>query len=92
MTSPNVPRNAYTASPEQHPHLIIGSLQLLFWIFFRRSAWENHLQRIDPTLDSDSKIKRRLRWQNPDFWKLLIQAFLVMEYSALPTRQTTQSH
>src|SRR4028119_2333582 len=45
MTSPNVPRNAYTDSPEQHPNLILGSLQLLFWIFFRPSAWRNHLKR-----------------------------------------------
>ena len=45
MTSPNVPRNAYTNEPEKHPNLILGSLQLLFWLFFRPSAWQNYLKR-----------------------------------------------
>src|SRR4028119_162965 len=78
MTSPNVPPNAYTDSPEQHPSLILGSLQLLFWLFFHPSAWQNHLKRIDPALDRESNSKRGLRWQNPALWKLLIQAFLVL--------------
>ncbi|MDQ2097944.1 MAG: AAA family ATPase [Tychonema bourrellyi B0820] len=42
---PNVPRNAYTDSPEQDSNLILGSLQLLFWLFFHPSAWRNHLKR-----------------------------------------------
>ena len=75
---PNVPRNAYTDSPEQHPNLILGSLQLLFWLFFRPLAWKNHLKRIDPALEIESKSQRRLRLQNPALWKLLIQAFLVL--------------
>src|SRR4028118_968340 len=78
MTSPNVPRNAYTNAPEQHPNLILGSLQLLFWLFFRPSAWQKHLKRMDPALDTQSNSKRGLRWQNLALWKLLIQAFLVM--------------
>ena len=78
MTSPNVPRNAYTDSPEKHPNLILGSLQLLFWLFFHPSAWRNHLKRIDPALRIKSEGKRRLRWQNPALWELLIQAFLVL--------------
>jgi hypothetical protein len=52
MTSPNVPRNAYTNAPEQHPNLMLGSLQLLFWLFFHPSAWQNHLKRIDPAITS----------------------------------------
>ncbi|WP_445248152.1 AAA family ATPase [Microcoleus sp. OTE_8_concoct_300] len=78
MISPNVPRNAYTNSPEQHPNLILGSLQLLFWLFFRPSTWQNHLKRIDPALDTESNSKIGLRWQNRALWNLLIQAFLVL--------------
>jgi hypothetical protein len=78
MTSPNVPRNAYTDAPEQHPNLILGSLQLLFWLLVRPSAWRNHLKRIEPALDTKSKSKTRLRWQNPALWKLLIQEFLIL--------------
>ncbi|MEG4419802.1 ATP-binding protein [Microcoleus sp. LAD1_D5] len=78
MILPNVPRNAYTNAPEQHPNLILGSLQLLFWLFFHPSAWQNHVKRIDPALDTQSNTNRGLRWQNPALWKLLIQAFLVL--------------
>ena len=78
MTSPNVPPNAYTDSPEQHPNLILGSLQLLFWLFFHPSAWQNHLKLIDPALDIQYNSKIGLRWQNRALWKLLIQAFLVL--------------
>jgi AAA domain len=78
MTSPNVPPKAYTDAPEQNPNLILGSLQLLFWLFFRRSAWQKCFNRINPDLDTESRSERLLRWQNPALWKLLIQAFLVL--------------
>jgi hypothetical protein len=77
MTSPPIPPNAYTHAPQQHPNLIIGSLQLLFWLFFRPSAWRNHLKRIDPALDYKSKEKSQLGWRNPDLWRLLIQVYLI---------------
>ena len=88
MTSPNVPRNAYTDAPEQHPNLILGSLQLLLWFVFRPSALQNHLKHIDlkhidlkpsdPALDFDSKRKIHLRLQRRALWKLRIQALIVL--------------
>ncbi|NES97337.1 MAG: hypothetical protein F6K32_19370 [Desertifilum sp. SIO1I2] len=78
MTSPNVPRNAYTHSPEQHPNLIIGSLQLLFWLFFRPSAWESYLGKIDPALVPISNQASRLHWRNKALFRLLIQAYLIL--------------
>ncbi|MFP4103125.1 MAG: ATP-binding protein, partial [Coleofasciculus sp.] len=70
MSSPSVPRNAYTDSPEQHPNLILGSLQLLFWIFFHPSAWQNHIARIEKSSYPGSDSTNRLR--------LLIQSYLVL--------------
>lgn len=83
MTSPHVPRNAYTNSPEQHPNLILGSLQLLFWFVFRPSALQNHLKRINlkrinSDRDFDSKRKTHLRSQRRVLWKLRIQALIVL--------------
>jgi hypothetical protein len=78
MTSPDVPRNAYTDAPEQRPNLILGSLQLLFWIFFRPSAWRNHLIRINPDLNRKSPSWSHLRWRNWALWKLLIQGYLLL--------------
>ena len=78
MTSPEIPRNAYTHAPKQHPNLILGSLQLLFWLFFRPSAWRNHLARIDSALAPDSRGITGLRWRNPALWKLLLQGYLIL--------------
>ena len=45
MTS-HLPRaTPITDAPELHPNLILGSLQLLFWLFFHPSAWRNHVAR-----------------------------------------------
>lgn len=35
----------YTHAPEQHPNLILGSLQLLFWMSFLPTAFKNHLKQ-----------------------------------------------
>jgi hypothetical protein len=78
MTSPDVPRNAYTDAPEQHSNLILGSLQLLFWIFFRPSAWRNYLVRINPALNPKTQLWSRLPWGNWAFRKLLIQGYLLL--------------
>ncbi|MEH2023644.1 AAA family ATPase [Nostoc sp.] len=81
MTSPQLPPNAYTDAPQQHPNLILGSLQLLFWLVFRPSAWRNHLKRIDPALDSDSSLiilLRQKRWRNLALWRLFIQGYFIL--------------
>ena len=79
--TPNVPRNAYTNSPEQHPNLILGSLQLLWWMIIHPSAFRNHLTRIDPDLKFDSSLLiliRKQRWRNLALWQLLIQGNLIL--------------
>ena len=43
MTSHRAVRNAFTDAPELHPNLILGSLQLLFWLFVHPSAWRSHV-------------------------------------------------
>ncbi|MBE9105961.1 ATP-binding protein [Nostoc cf. edaphicum LEGE 07299] len=81
MTSPQLPPNAYTNAPQQHPNLIIGSLQLFFWIIFHPSAWRNHLKRIDLNLESNSPLSillRQGRWQNLTLWRFFIQAYFIL--------------
>ena len=80
MTSPSIPPNAYTDAPEQHPNLVLGSLQLLFWLFFRPAAWRNHIARIDPTLRPDfcwSELSI-VQWRNRTLRQVLLQGHLVL--------------
>lgn len=73
-------QNAYTDAPELHPNLILGSLQLLFWLFFHPSAWRNHVARIDPDLRPDFCLAElnRAQWRRPALRRLLILGYLVL--------------
>ncbi|OUL20455.1 AAA family ATPase [Nostoc sp. 106C] len=74
-------RNVYTHKPEQNSNLILGSLQLLFWLLFRPSAWRNHLKTIDLALYTDSSLITLLkhrRWRNVELWRLLIQGYFIL--------------
>lgn len=79
-SSPNL-RNAYTDSPELHRNLLLGGLQVLFWLFFHPSAWHNHVKRIDPTLRPDVALAELhgKHWRNP-----VLQRTLLMAYGVLP--------
>ena len=78
MKTSGVPRNAYTHTPEQHTNSILGSLQLLFWLFFRPSALRNHLERIGFALNSNSSLIDLLK-QGLALWRwLFIQGYLFL--------------
>ena len=74
MTSAPATRNAFTDAPELHPNLILGSLQLLFWLFVHPSAWRSHVARIDPALRPGFTLAElnRAHWCNPLLRRLLI--------------------
>ncbi|MGB3495619.1 MAG: AAA family ATPase [Elainellaceae cyanobacterium] len=78
---PTIPKNAYTNAPEQHPNLILGSFQLLFWFVFRPSAWENHIHRLDPSLDKDFslwQLQTQQRWRKRNVWRFVFQGFVLL--------------
>ncbi|BAY82951.1 hypothetical protein NIES267_24370 [Calothrix parasitica NIES-267] len=73
----------YTHAPEQHPNLILGSLQFLFWVFFRPTAFKNHLKRIHPILDTDISLITALKresdiLENPALRKFFVQGFFIL--------------
>lgn len=73
-------KNAYTDAPELRPNLILGSLQLLFWLLFHPSAWRHYVARIDPALRPDFTLVKlsRGQWRTPALRLLLIQAYIVL--------------
>jgi hypothetical protein len=73
--------DAYTHTPKLHPNLLLGSLQLLAWLFFHPLAWRNHLARLDPTLPSNFAVTdlKRSHWGNPQ-----VRRLLWMVYGVLP--------
>lgn len=79
ITSPVVPKT-YTKTPSLHPETICGSIQLIFWLLFRRLAWQNHIAHMDFTLSPDFSLPQlsREQWRNPDLRRLLIQGYLIL--------------
>ena len=73
-------KNAHTDAPDLHPNLILGSLHLLFWLFFHPSAWRNYIVRIDPTLQPDFTLVElsRAQWRIPALRRLLAQSYLML--------------
>jgi hypothetical protein len=63
-----------------HPNLIIGSLQLLGWLFFHPSAWRNYVTRIDPALSPNFALieLRPRQWRNPALHRLLLMSYCVL--------------
>lgn len=80
MNTGQGPKNAYTDAPRQHPNLILGGLQLIFWLVFHPSAWAFFLAHVDPSLSPSftlADLKGR-QWGAPALGRLLIQAYLVL--------------
>jgi hypothetical protein len=80
MMAQNGLHYAYTDAPEPHPNLFLGSLQLLFWLLFRPSAWRYHVARIDPSLRPDFCLGelQRAQWLHPAMRRLLVQGYVVL--------------
>jgi hypothetical protein len=81
MRPPNIPVNAYTNSPSQHPNLLLGSLQMMFWLVLRPSAWKNHIQKIDLSLDKNFLLLELLtsqRWEKEQTSRFIIQVFIIL--------------
>jgi hypothetical protein len=55
MIRHKISENSYTHHPLQHPGFLLGNLQLLFWLIFRPSAWNNRVQH--PTLVRNNRFK-----------------------------------
>lgn len=69
----------YTDAPLLPKSLILGSVRLLFWLFFHPAAWRNHLARLDVRLPADfclAALSRR-HWRSTAVWYFLIQTFLI---------------
>ncbi|CAG0932483.1 hypothetical protein TFLX_02614 [Thermoflexales bacterium] len=79
-TAPSAPCDLYTDEPRLHPHFLVGSLQLLGWLFFRPTAWRAHLARIDRTLSPIFSLADldRKQWRNPALRRFLLQCGLLV--------------
>lgn len=75
MSSQHSPINyteIYTNAPKPHPNLVIGGLQLLFWLFFRPIAWYENAKSIRDEINSLVDLKK------PFVWHSVLQGYLIV--------------
>lgn len=74
-----MPNTRYTDAPLLHPNLFLGSLQLLGWLFFRPTAWRNHIIRMSPGLHPDFclAVLTPTQWRDRQVQRLLVQCYVV---------------
>jgi hypothetical protein len=76
-TNPHPFEHAYTDEPALQRNLILGSLHLVFWLYFHPSAWRHYVNRLDPTLSETFALTQlnRSHWRNPRLLRLLAQGY-----------------
>lgn len=74
------PSGRYTDAPDLHPNLIVGTFQMLGWLFFHPSAWRNHILRLDPTLRPNFILTElsSAHWSDPTLRRLLLRGYLIL--------------
>ncbi len=77
MTAVN--QTSYTDAPSLRSSLFVGSLQLLFWLFFHPSAWRNHVREIVPLLEPNFCLAEvpLAHWRRWPFWRFLLLSYLI---------------
>ena len=81
MTTTEKLEQIYTDAPQNYSNIVLGSLQLVFWLYFHPTAWRHHIHRIDPTLQPNFMLTSLSvhQWRNRS-----LQRLLVMCYGILP--------
>jgi hypothetical protein len=64
------------AGPLPHPNLLVGSVQILAWLFFRPAVWRRYVARCDPALDPDFALidLTWAQWRSPAVRRLVLQS------------------
>ncbi len=76
----NHPNTAYTDAPELSRNVLLGSFQLIFWIFFKPSAWRNYVKRIVPHLKPDFRLTELswAEWRNPEWQGIIVRGYMIL--------------
>ncbi|MCB0211929.1 MAG: ATP-binding protein [Anaerolineae bacterium] len=70
----------YTDAPQNYPNIVLGSFQLVFWLYFHPTAWRHHIRRIDPTLQPNFTLTELTvhQWRNRSLQRLLIMCYGIL--------------
>jgi hypothetical protein len=68
----------YTDAPPLQSNLLTSSFRLLFWLFFHPTAWQKHLERLDPTLRPDFSLSeiQPHQFRNGELWRTVLRLYV----------------
>jgi hypothetical protein len=80
MTLSNPFTKIYTNPVQPHSNLVIGTIQIVFWLFFHPSAWSHFISTINPNLRSDFYLAELTKkdLKNPIFKKFCVQIYILL--------------
>lgn len=83
--SSHSPNSEYTDAPLLNRNVVLGSVQVVWWLLFHPSAWRNHLLRVDSKLSPDFSLAslNGVQWGNGALRRLIIQSHVVLPVLAL---------
>lgn len=83
--SSNLSSNPYTNAPPLSNNLILGSFQLLYWLFFKPSAWRNYIQRTDSNLPFDFCLSDLTwqKWLKSGLWRVFVQGYIILPFLSI---------
>ncbi len=87
MTARSTPPQGYPGAPALQTPLLLGSLQLLGWLFCHPTAWRQYVAHLDPMLRPTFVLLdvHATHWRSPVFRRLLLMTCLARSlYVALP--------
>jgi hypothetical protein len=78
MASPAYP-NVYTHAPALHPNLLVGTVQILFWLAFHPTAWRNYVTQLDTNLEPDFCLLQVpfSTWRQGKMLRLIISLYFI---------------
>lgn len=84
-TSSTDTQNQPGYQPQRHRNLVLGSIQLLGWLFVLPSAWRGYIAQIDDRLRPDFYLAELNadQWQHPVLRQLLVMVYLIIPLLAL---------
>jgi hypothetical protein len=76
----DLPTDTYIDAPKQWDNLFLGSFQLLYWLFFKPSAWRNYVKRVDPKLPFDFCLTQLswTQWLESNLWRVFVQGYIIL--------------
>lgn len=79
MKANKISVHRYTDNPRKYSNPILGSIQLIFWIYIHPSAWRNFIYSLNLDLNPEFRLSdlNSIQWKNRTIQSILLQGQII---------------